>query len=157
MPPRGSAPSCVRCGAFGGLRPEQHPVPTTCRQCHRVADSGHGLRGTDKGPRCARPSLAARSSRSHCDRTEKGGGGLPPLRKPSLGCDPRCPIRRCSWSSRRISNRAPTLKGGITKLSCLGRTGFQLRGGRLDRAPWLDPPPAPKRAQLTGPPKSYRD
>ena len=33
--------------------------------------------------------------------------------------------------------------------------GFQLRGERVDRAPWLDPPPTPpKKAQLTGPQKN---
>ena len=30
--------------------------------------------------------------------------------------------------------------------------GLQLRGGGVDRAPWLDPPLPQKRAQLTGPP-----
>ena len=35
----------------------------------------------------------------------------------------------------------------------LGWAGFELGGG-VDRTPWLDPPPAPKRAQLTEPPKS---
>ena len=37
----------------------------------------------------------------------------------------------------------------------LGQTGLAIERGGVDRAPWLDPPP--KRAQLTGPPKSYRD
>ena len=40
-----------------------------------------------------------------------------------------------------------------------GRPGFRLRVvGGVDRAPLRDPPPPPpKRAQWTGPPKSYRD
>ena len=43
---------------------------------------------------------------------------------------------------------------GLRHVNGMVQPGLQLRGG-VDRAPWLDPPP--KRAQLTGPPKSYRD
>ena len=46
--------------------------------------------------------------------------------------------------------------GRVGTQDLLGQAGFQLEGGGVDRAPWLDPPP-PKGAQLTGPPKSYRD
>ena len=51
------------------------------------------------------------------------------------------------------------------RMACSGQTtrpitptapSAALLGG-VDRAPWLDPPPPPKRAQLTGPPKSCRD
>ena len=47
--------------------------------------------------------------------------------------------------------------GAVREVRGRGQAGFQLRGGGVDKAPWLDPPPPPNGAQLTGPPKSHGD
>ena len=57
-----------------------------------------------------------------------------------------------------MSPRCDTV--GERGLSFPGRGGGSIEpgeGGGVDRALWLDPAPPPKRAQLTGLPKSYRD